>query len=565
MPLADPTVPPSDASRLSPGGKYRPLKQAGLVLLCAAWILLGLFGHDPWKPDDATTFGVAHDVLSNGDWLAPQLAGAPAAVRPPLFYALTAASAAALQPLLALHDGARVANALCLGLALWLLALAGRELYGPAFRWLPVLIFIGCVGLWDRGHALAPEMGLLPAYALALYALALASRRALLSGLLLGASAGIAFLVRGTSWAVMIALTALLLLAFPQWRTRRYAAALALAVLVAAPLLVAWPLAMYWRDPAFFALWSEGQSVARFFGIAAGSPPAEPFYYLKNLLWFAWPALPLALWTLWLRGRGYNGGLAQPGIALPVTMSIVLLVVLSAAAEPRATLALPLLLPLSLLGAAEVDTLKRGTSGALDWFGILTFGLVAVLVWALWLESLWHGLPEPIARIFRDTQPGFRPPLQLLALLVSGFLSLLWIVLVRPARRSNRRAVLNWAAGMTLVWGLYTTLWLPYLDSRRSYRPVAESLVQQLPAGTSCLASHDLGEPQRALIEYFAAIVPVRDDLAAANACPLLLMQVGRDDSDTPPDSSWEKIWEGHRRGDDTERFLLFRRPPATS
>jgi 4-amino-4-deoxy-L-arabinose transferase-like glycosyltransferase len=565
MPLADPTAPPSEASSLPPGGRYRALKQAGLVLLCAAWILLGLFGHDPWKPDDATTFGVAHDVLSNDDWIAPQLAGAPAAVRPPLFYALAASSAAALRPWLALHNGARVANGLCLGLTLWLLSLAGRELYGRDFRWLPVLIFVGCIGLWDRAHALAPEIGLLPAYALALYALALAPRRALIAGLLLGASAGIAFLVRGTAWAVMIALTAFLLIAFPQWRTRRYAATLALAVLVAAPLLAAWPWAMYWRDPAIFALWWDGQSIARFFGAAAGSPPVEPFYYLQNLPWFAWPALPLALWTLWLRARGYNGGLVQPGIILPVTMSIVLLAVLSAAAEPRATLALPLLLPLSLLGAAEVDTLKRGTSGALDWFGILTFGLVAVLVWALWLESLWHGLPEPIARMFRDTQPGFRPPLQLLALLVSGFLSLLWIVLVRPARRSNRRAVLNWATGMTLVWGLYTTLWLPYLDSRRSYRPVAESLVQQLPAGTSCLASRDLGEPQRALIEYFGGIVPVRDDLAAANACPLLLVQVGRDDSDAPPDSSWEKIWEGHRRGDDTERFLLFRRPPAAS
>ncbi len=150
-------------------------------------------------------------------------------------------------------------------------------------------------------------------------------------------------------------------------------------------------------------------------------------------------------------------------------------------------MALPLLLPLSLLGAAEVDTLKRGTSGALDWFGILTFGLLAVIVWALWLESLWHGLPEPVARIFRDTQPGFRPPLQPLVLLVSVFLSLLWIVLVRPARRSNRRAMLNWATGMTLVWGLYMTIWLPYLDSRRSYRPVAESLAQQLPAGTPAL------------------------------------------------------------------------------
>ncbi|HEY7943414.1 MAG TPA: glycosyltransferase family 39 protein [Casimicrobiaceae bacterium] len=563
MPLADPIAHPGDASDLSPSGRYRAFKQAGLVLLCAAWILLGLFGHDPWKPDDATTFGAAYDVLRHGDWLAPQLAGAPTAERPPLFYALAAASAAALRPLLALHDGARVANALCLALTLWLLALAGRELYGGAFRWLPVLVFIGCIGLWDRAHALAPEIGLLPAFALALYALALAPRRAAMAGVLLGAAAGIAFLTRGTAWPALIGLTALLLPAFRAWRTRRYAGTLALALLVAAPLLIAWPLALHLRDPALFAQWLDGQSIARFLGLTAGSPPAEPFYYLKNLPWFAWPALPLALWTLWLRWRGYNGGLGQPGIALPVTMAVVLLVVLSAAAEPRATLALPLLLPLSLLGAAEVDTLKRGYSGALDWFGILTFGLLAALVWALWLESLWQGLPEPIAHMFRDTQPGFRPPWQPLAVLVSAFLSLLWVVLVRPARRSNRRAVLNWATGMTLVWGLYMTIWLPYLDSRRSYRPVAESLAQQLPADAQCVASHNLGEPQRALFDYFGGIAPVRDDLAAADACPLLLLQVGRDDSDAPPGSAWEKIWEGRRRGDDTERFLLFRRPAA--
>src|SRR3977135_2204545 len=131
--------------------------------------------------------------------------------------------------------------------------------------WLPVLVFIGCIGLWDRAHALAPEMGLLPAYALALYALAMAPRRPLISGALLGASAGLAFLVRGTPWAVMIAITALLLAAFPPWRTRRSAGTLCLAVLVAAPLLIAWPLAMYWRDSPIFALWWDGQSVARFF------------------------------------------------------------------------------------------------------------------------------------------------------------------------------------------------------------------------------------------------------------------------------------------------------------
>jgi 4-amino-4-deoxy-L-arabinose transferase-like glycosyltransferase len=223
-----------------------------------------------------------------------------------------------------------------------------------------------------------------------------------------------------------------------------------------------------------------------------------------------------------------------------------------------------MLVPLALLGAAEVDTLKRGYSGALDWFGILSFGLLALVSWSLWLESLWRGLPGPVAHLFRDTQPGFRPPWEWLPLTVSLFLTLLWLALVRPARRSNRRAVLNWAAGMTLVWGLFATIWLPYLDSRRSYRPVAESLAAHLPAGT-CVASHNLGEPQRALLEYFAGLTTIRDDLPAANACPALLLQLGHDDADAPPDSAWEKVWEGRRRGDDTERFILFRRPTAAS
>jgi len=35
---------------------------ASLVLL-AAWIALGLFWHDPWKPDEAYTFGLVYHIL----------------------------------------------------------------------------------------------------------------------------------------------------------------------------------------------------------------------------------------------------------------------------------------------------------------------------------------------------------------------------------------------------------------------------------------------------------------------------------------------------------------------
>jgi len=550
---------PESASDLSPSGPYRAYKQLGLALLCAAWILLGLFGHDPWKSEDATSFGIAYDMLRSGDWIVPHVAGVPAPERPPLFYALAAGSAWAFSGLLKLHDAARVSVAVCLALTLWLLSLAGRELYGRSFRWMPVLLFIGCVGLWDRVHQLTPDVGVLAAEALALYAFALAPRRPLLAGALLGLAGGAAFLCRGVLGPALIAITAVLLTSFETWRNRRYALAMLAAIVVATPLIVAWPLALYHRDPALFAQWLDAQSVTRFFGIAAGSPPVEPLYYLKNLPWFAWPALPLVLWTLWIRSRGFNGKLVAPGIALPLTVFLVSLVALSAAAEPRANLALPLLLPLSLLGAAEVDSLKRSYSGALDWFGILTFGLLAILLWALWFESLHLGMPEEVARVFRDTQPGFQPPWQPFALAASAALTLLWLVLVRPARRSNRRAVLNWAAGMTLVWGLSATLWLPYLDSRRSYRPVAEELAAQLPPGI-CVASRGLGEPQRALLEYFGNIVTVREELEPDNACPALLVQLGHDDSELPPDSAWEKVWVGRRRGDDTEHFILFRR-----
>jgi 4-amino-4-deoxy-L-arabinose transferase-like glycosyltransferase len=224
---------------------------------------------------------------------------------------------------------------------------------------------------------------------------------------------------------------------------------------------------------------------------------------------------------------------------------------------------MPLLVPLCLLAAWEVDTLKRGFSGALDWFGILTFGLLAAVVWWLWVDASLHGIAPRIARLFRDTEPGYRPTLQWLALGVSAFLTVLWLMLVRPARRSNRRAVLNWAAGMVLVWGLYTTIWLPYLDSRRSYRSVAEELMPHLPA-QRCVASRNLGDPQRALFHYFAGLATVREERVADHGCDLLLAQFGRREGSPVAPSGWEIVWFGHRRGDDTERYVLFRRLPVT-
>ena len=554
------TAPPEpvDPESVSPSGPQRALKQAGLVLLCVAWIALGLVGHDPWKAEDATTFGAAYDMARTGDYVVPRIAGEPWLERGPLVPALAAGTLKLFSPPLAPHNAARLAAGLLLATVLVFTALAGRELLGRAFRWLPVLILVGSIGMWERAHALSGELGMTAGIAVALWGFALALRRPVAGGIALGVGIAIAFLSCGLGAPVWLAVTALLLPAVsPTWRTRAHAATVAVALAVALPLGAAWPIALAERSPDLYAAWSAAESWSDYFAPVSGG--FDPLYIAKNLPWLAWPAVPLALWMLWIRGRGFNGGLADAGVVLPGVFVLVILAGLALERDPRLISSMPLLVPLALLASIEVDSLKRGFSGALDWFGILTFGLCAILVWGLWIDSYLYGMSPATARLLRDTEIGFRPSFKLWAMLAALAMTILWVAMVRPARRSNRRAVLNWTIGMTLLWALVSTIWLPYIDSRRSYRAVAESIREQVPAGV-CVASRNLGEAQRALFAYFAGIVTERVEAGEGGECPLKLVQLGKGDHDVPLPEGWRRIWEGNRRGDNTEKFVLFAR-----
>jgi hypothetical protein len=105
------------------------------------------------------------------------------------------------------------------------------------------------------------------------------------------------------------------------------------------------------------------------------------------------------------------------------------------------------------------------------------------------------------------------------------------------------------------------TIWLPYLDSRRSYRWTVEAVAMRVPRD-SCLASQNLGEPQRALFHYFSGIDTVRTEARPDHPCGWLLVQYGRLAADPEPPEAWTPIWSGARRGDDTERFVLYKRTP---
>src|SRR5688500_20391484 len=60
-------------------GADTPVKTALFVIVCLAWLLPGLVGHDPWKTDEAVAFGTVAEMLRTGDWLRFGIAGEPVA------------------------------------------------------------------------------------------------------------------------------------------------------------------------------------------------------------------------------------------------------------------------------------------------------------------------------------------------------------------------------------------------------------------------------------------------------------------------------------------------------
>ena len=218
-----------------------PRKLGLLLLLCVAWLLPGLIGHAPWRPEEASSVAIVLHILKTGDWLVPTLAGEPDLTYGPLYYWTAAVFAKAFSWALPVHDAARLASGFYIALTLGAVGFAARESFGPSMPRLALALLIGSVGLLVHAHEMITDTALLAGYALVLWGFALSARRANPAGVLLGVGVGIAFLARGVVPIAVVVMTAALLLAFPAWRTRRYARTLLVALVVSLPFLTIWP------------------------------------------------------------------------------------------------------------------------------------------------------------------------------------------------------------------------------------------------------------------------------------------------------------------------------------
>jgi 4-amino-4-deoxy-L-arabinose transferase-like glycosyltransferase len=542
--------------RIAYDGTRTPVKTALFLVVCLAWLVPGLVGHDPWKYDEAIVFGMVSEMLRGGDWVMFRIAGEPYLDKAPLFMWVAALFARAFGGVMALPDAARLSTGFFMASTLALLSLACHEAMGERARRVGVMLFIGCLGLLLRAHEMMPDLAGLCGVALGLYGVALAMRRARLGGLVAGLGIGVAFLGNGFLPAGMVvALLVLLPATSAFWRSRRHAETVAIAIVSAAPLLAVWPLALASASPGYLQIWLDNATASRWSEPLNRDIGMDLLYFARILPWYAWPAWPFAAWALWRTRRAL---LDRRDLMLPLTAFIAFFLVTSLFGDAREANGLALLLPLAMLGSAELDTVPRGAASALDWFGMMTFLSFGALLWIGWFAAM-TGNPEMAATWIAKEVPGFKYRFNFIAFALAALLTLIWVVVVARSLRSTRRALVNWTAGITMVWMLMMTIGLPLVEEARSYRKVAARIVEELPPQFTCIARHNLGDPQRALLDYFANIRTVREDLPQAAACRALLVQAQPLKLPHVGDE-WSETWRGSRPGDRNELFILYRR-----
>jgi len=519
------------------------LARRSALLLCAVWLLAGAIGHDPWKVDDALHLGVAFG-MAGGDWLVPRIAGDPWLVSPPLYHWTAALCGKALGWLLPWHDAARLASVLFGAAFLTVLSRLGQLLLGASAGVAAPLLAIGTLGLLVPMHEAQPAIAGLAGIATSLWGLALWRERPLRGGLVFGAGVGIGFLGAGMDSAVIQLATGLMLALHPAWRRHGSLAAWIAALAVALLLVLPWPLLLRQQSPALFDIWWNAETASL---DLRGAPGAN---HLELLAWASWPVLPLAAWCLWLQRR--NLFAPQAAMLLAATLAGMVAFLADTA---RITALMPALVPLTLLAAGCAGKLRRGAAAAFDWFGMMTFTLVAALIWLGGIAML-TGEPARVAKNFSKPAPGFVAEAHPLAILLAIAATVGWIVVMLRTPRSPWRAAARWSVGLTTIWVLLAALWQPWIDYGKSYRGVSADLRNAVGRHPGCIARQGLGLAQRASLDYFNGIRTV--GAGKSRECRHMIVQAAAGSEKDL--NGWTLVRETSRPGDKSERLRLYRR-----
>ncbi|UOO76722.1 glycosyltransferase family 39 protein [Neisseria sp. Dent CA1/247] len=527
-----------------------------LLLLAFAWLWPGIFSRDLWNPAEPAVFTAVEAFADGGKTWLPEVLGKPYFEISPVYIWVSAWFQKLLSPHVAdAYSASRFASVLFTVVGLVCCGKAGFRFLGRHQGRSVALILIGCAGLVTMAHFLGGYSVVFAALSMCLYGFALVQTRVIMASLLLGGGWALLFTSAGLLLPASLMLLALALPVSPLWRFKRYYLTLVGAFCFGLPLMLVYPFALLKTEAAVFQLWTSQYLFGAFGGIGHFQTAFSLPYFLKNLLWFAFPAWPLAVWTATRTKLASEkwGVLASAWLA-------VMLVLLTLNPHRNANHLIWLLPPLALLGAARLDSLRRGAVAFINWFGIMAFGLFAVFLW-IGFFAMNYGWPAKLAERSQYFSPYYTPDIDIMPMVVAILFTPVWLWAITRRHIRGRQAVTNWAAGVTLVWALMMTLFLPWFDAAKSHAPVVRQMEAVLPAGlaqsvadgSQCIGVDGSAETARIVWRQYGKL-PLQTD---NSNCRFRLVQQPKG-SAAP--AGWSLIWEGARPRNKHEGFALLQK-----
>ncbi|OWT57660.1 ArnT family glycosyltransferase [Candidimonas nitroreducens] len=560
-----------------------------LLILGVVYIFSGLFFRDPWKTDDVVGLATMLTALHGPAhaWLLPQVGTLAHAQDGPLITWVGGFSIWLFQPffehftssLNAAMIASRLPNLLWFGLvtgSVWYgTYLLGRRPepqplalpfggeptvrdYGRMIADAALLLIVATVGILWRMHETSEVPALIAFQALAFYSVARMLDRPLSGSIMLGVALAAVFLTR--AWIgglpVMLAVPLAFLPRSPLWHVKHW---LIVSVAICVALVLLWwipanEIGDYWMQNWW--LWNLQSFAWPHYETALS--------IVRDLPWFLWPTWPFALLAIW-RWRSW---LTAPHIWVPLVFAacpLIFMFFLADVFEPEYSL---MAVPVAVLAAFSLPTLRRGVVNSLDWFAVMCFSLTAATVWLGWI-ALQTGWPRQIAHNIARQTTGYEAHVSIAAVLIALAGTATWIGLVRWRLHSKPRAlwrgtVLS-AGGLITTWLLLATLWMPALDYVRSYRDVSAQLAQALrdyKQPHECVRALSLGLGQRASFLVFNDI-----NFSYDPHCPLILQQTtpqalaegASGFSGATETGAAQVLWQGKRGADRHEAFRLLR------
>ena len=549
----------------------RRLPRLALLLLCAAYVLPGFLGRSPWKAQDIEAFGymlqLAQPAMGEvASWFRPSLLGqhdpqlallpywlgaaflygAPAGwedvfARVPFIAMLALTLAATWYAVYALarHPAAQPVA----------FAFGGEAKpadYARALADGGLLALLACLGLARLAHEATPALSQLCFASLIFVGLATLPRWRLRSGVAVGAGMLGLTLSGAPSVALWLGIGGSVLKALGQSDpTQARLRMLDLGLLALLCLLCI-------TTAGYLDLWRWRIEVHTLLDLDV---------LAKLMLWFTWPAWPLAAWSLWRWRSQLSRGWRFPHLALPLWFIAVTVAAtwLTGLSDRALLLALP---GIAALAAFALPTLRRSLGALIDWFTLLFFSICALTIWVVWI-AMQTGFPAKPAANVAKLAPGFLPEFSIMTFGLALLATLAWAGLVKWRIGHHRSAI--WksmvlpASGAVLWWLLLMSLWLPLLNFARSYVTMVQK-VQVVTGTASCLQYAGITQAQgagflvHAQVRLIAAQAPTPD-------CPWLIM----DEKNLPlmnnklKSLGWTPVSKAYRLGDRNESILIFR------